>query len=391
MAKRPNPSSFYSTPQGDDGGTGGGGGEGGDFELPPAGDGGSGGDDAGGGGDQGETSSQLLGALDAFTSKLAETVSESASIRSEDGSDYQGVGNIVGAGISDGSEGSGLPGQASLVVYTVEETDQESVRQSLCDSMGVQAASDDSLPIIVHKTGVIEANSHRFRMRPAPCGVSVGNFRITAGTLGALATGRTAPRTNRMLILSNNHVLANSNNAVAGDSILQPGAFDGGRNPADRIAILERWVPINFAGGVNYVDCATGWAWPNLVRKEFVYLQNGRPVFFRIGNTIANPVVGLPVAKSGRTTQLTSGRIVTYPTTIRVNFGGGRSAVFADQIAIRSNNANPFSAGGDSGSLIWTADARRAAVGLLFAGGGGLTFANRISRVLTALDIRLIV
>jgi hypothetical protein len=66
-------------------------------------------------------------------------------------------------------------------------------------------------------------------------------------------------------------------------------------------------------------------------------------------------------------------------------------ALFTDQITIRSNNANPFSAGGDSGSLIWTADSRRAAVGLLFAGGGGLTFANRITRVLTALDIRLIV
>jgi hypothetical protein len=29
-------------------------------------------------------------------------------------------------------------------------------------------------------------------------------------------------------------------------------------------------------------------------------------------------------------------------------------------------------------------------VGLLFAGGGNVTFANKIGRVLTALDIRLI-
>lgn len=390
MAKRPTQSSFYSTPQGDDSGSGGGGGDGGDFELPPAGDGGgSGGDDAGGGG--GGAGSQLIEALEAFTTKLNELVSESAGSQTEDGSDYEGAGNIVGAGISDGTDGGGLPGEPSLTVFTVEDTDEESVREVLSDAMGVQAASDDNFPITVHKTGVIEANSHRFNMRPASPGVSAGHFRITAGTLGALATGRSAPRTNRLLVLSNNHVFANSNTAAAGDNILQRGPFDGGRNPQDRIAILERWVPINFAGGTNYVDCATGWAWPNLVRREFVYLRNGRPTLFRIGNCIANPVVGLPVAKTGRTTQLTSGRIVAYPATIRVNFGGGRVAVFADQIAIRSINSNPFSAGGDSGSLIWTADSRRCAVGLLFAGGGGFTFANRISRVLTALDIRLIV
>jgi hypothetical protein len=30
-------------------------------------------------------------------------------------------------------------------------------------------------------------------------------------------------------------------------------------------------------------------------------------------------------------------------------------------------------------------------VGLLFAGGGGTTFGNRITRVLSALDVRMVV
>ena len=47
------------------------------------------------------------------------------------------------------------------------------------------------------------------------------------------------------------------------------------------------------------------------------------------------------------------------------------------------------SAGGDSGSLIWSWDKQRNPVGLLFAGGGGFTFANKIGRVLSALDINL--
>ncbi len=48
-------------------------------------------------------------------------------------------------------------------------------------------------------------------------------------------------------MLSNNHVLANSNDATAGDAILQPGPADGGRLGPDTIAVLERFCPIEFA------------------------------------------------------------------------------------------------------------------------------------------------
>ena len=65
-------------------------------------------------------------------------------------------------------------------------------------------------------------------------------------------------------------------------------------------------------------------------------------------------------------------------------------ARFVNQIAIRTPGGN-FSAGGDSGSVIWTWDARRAPVALLFAGGGGTTFANPITRVLSALDVQFVV
>jgi hypothetical protein len=52
--------------------------------------------------------------------------------------------------------------------------------------------------------------------------------------------------TGERFILSNNHVLANSNNALVGDAILQPGAIDGGQNPADKVATLERFIKIRF-------------------------------------------------------------------------------------------------------------------------------------------------
>ncbi len=79
------------------------------------------------------------------------------------------------------------------------------------------------------------------RVRPAPGGVSIGHSKITAGTLGVLAHRTTG----EAVILSNNHVLANSNAGVPGDLILQPGPADGGRT-ADAIATLITYVPIVF-------------------------------------------------------------------------------------------------------------------------------------------------
>lgn len=298
----------------------------------------------------------------------------------------QGMGNIVGVGLGTAEDTARLgaePGATGLNIYVVEPTSVDEVKAVLVDSMGISAASSDDVPVNVIVTGIIDAHQHRFRMRPAPGGISVGHYRITAGTLGCLAY-----RPNRLLVLSNNHVLANSNDARYGDPIIQPGRVDGGTVPADQIAILERFVPINFSGATNYVDCATGWAWPDRVRKELVYLSGGKPAFFRISSLYKTPTNGMTVGKSGRTTQLTTGRVTDTSVTVRVNFGSGRVALFSDQIAIRGLSGD-FSAGGDSGSVIWTWDSQRNPVGLLFAGGGGITFANKMNRVLSALDIRL--
>lgn len=304
---------------------------------------------------------------------------------------FQGAHNLQGVGVGFAGEGAasgGEPGAASLNVYVAEETSPEEVRSIIVSAMGVQAASSSDVPINVIKSGVFDAQPHRMRLRPAPGGISVGHYKITAGTLGCLATGRTAPRNQRLLMLSNNHVLANSNNATYGDAILQQGSYDGGKSPADRNAILERFVPIRFGGPVNYVDAATGWCWPNLVRRELMYISGGTVKYFRVSSAPVGAALGMLVGKSGRTTQLTTGRVTDLLFRGWVNYGSGRRAWFEDQLVIRGLSGD-FSAGGDSGSLIWTWNANRNPVGLLFAGGGGLTIANKIGRVLPALDIRL--
>src|SRR5881394_2951421 len=60
----------------------------------------------------------------------------------------------------------------------------------------------------------------------------------------------------RVYILSNNHVLANSNGATIGDPEYQPGPYDGGTS-ADQIATLTDFQVISFASnGSNTIDAA---------------------------------------------------------------------------------------------------------------------------------------
>jgi hypothetical protein len=105
--------------------------------------------------------------------------------------------------------------------------------------------SIDNLPTDVYEVGYLRAfdTPPTGRFRPIPAGVSIGHHLITAGTLGVTVKDRLTGET---LLLSNNHVLANSNDAQLGDAILQPGPADGGQDPNDIIARLERFIPLRY-------------------------------------------------------------------------------------------------------------------------------------------------
>jgi hypothetical protein len=150
----------------------------------------------------------------------------------------QGSSNIVGVGFGVGEthpqagvptlSTGGSPGEYALNVYVVELTSIDQVKSAIVDSIGVSSASDDSLPMNIIQTGLIEARPNTNRVRPAPGGFSVGHIKITAGTIGCYCVGNSAPRNSRLMALSNNHVLANVNAGVFGDCIVQPGPYDGG-------------------------------------------------------------------------------------------------------------------------------------------------------------------
>jgi hypothetical protein len=268
----------------------------------------------------------------------------------------------------------------------------------------------DGIPTDVIQTGRFRVFAVRTdRVRPAPGGVSIGHRDITAGTLGCLVK-----KNGVIHILSNNHVLANSNSASAGDAILQPGPHDGGKYPDDHIAHLTDFAPISFSGGgsdtpsgcslangvANVLNAIAGMmgsdarlqaittqATDNLVDAAIARPLNDSDVsedILEIG-TIAGTASGeldMAVKKSGRTTEFTTGVIEQVDVTVDVEYGTGRTARFTDQLV-----AGPMSQGGDSGSAVL--DNNNRLVGLLFAGSDQNTIINRIENVFSALDISL--
>lgn len=271
-----------------------------------------------------------------------------------------------------------------------------------------QLAAADLIPKLISqvKTDVVETGVFRAfqnpqqKMRPAQPGISLGHYAITAGTLGCLVQ-----RNGQLFILSNNHVLANVNQAKQGDAILQPGPADGG-TAADKIAELADFIPIDFGqagqpaqpgcattlwrliagqpaqppqapapGGDNHVDCALARPLsPDLVLPDI--LQIGRP-------TGAGPAtLGTAVQKFGRTTGFTQGQITQIDVTATVDYGGP-TALFHSQLM-----AGAMSQGGDSGSAIL--DNQKRVVGLLFAGSDTTTLINPIQLVLDALHVQVV-
>jgi hypothetical protein len=264
----------------------------------------------------------------------------------------------------------------------------------------------DGIPTDVIQTGIFRAlQDPTKRHRPAPGGVSIGHRDITAGTLGCLVKKNGQP-----VILSNNHVLANSNAAAIGDPILQPGPYDGGRFPDDHLAELQEFVPIQIIGLPS--DCQTATAVAGMlnwiagllgssVRLQATEQQAGenlvdaaiaRPLraedvsgdILQIGTIqgTAEGELGLAIKKSGRTTGLTTGEIQQVDVSVNVQYGEGKVALFVDQLM-----AGPMSQGGDSGSAVL--DNENNLVGLLFAGSDTNTIMNRIQNVFSALNLTL--
>jgi hypothetical protein len=283
-----------------------------------------------------------------------------------------------------------------------------------------QLAENDKVPRDLDgvKTDVVEtgrflagqvaaqAQGTKDRWRPTiPPGVSLGHIDVTAGTFGCLVR-----RGSEIFILSNNHVLANVNQAQLGDAIIQPGRYDGG-TAADQVATLAEYIPLDFGGGGSECNIASGverilnalaqtlgsqhrmMAYRTSPGENLVDVALARPLdpnqfvsdIYKIGRPqgVHTATLGTKVQKTGRTTDYTKGQITQIDVTTSVEYNG-RLATFTSQLM-----AGGMSAGGDSGSAVL--DEAGYVVGLLFAGSPSATLINPIQSVLDLLDVEIVV
>jgi hypothetical protein len=299
--------------------------------------------------------------------------------------------NVVAVGVGFKTVGGVQTDEVAVVVSVVNKLPLIQLPESARVPSALGGVQTD-----VIETGQIFAlQDPTQKMRPARPGVSLGHHQITAGTFGCLVQ-----RNGQVFILSNNHILANSNKAQMGDAILQPGPHDGG-TLADQIGTLEQFIPVGFgisAGcgcspfalllrllglasprinepGNNTVDCA-------IARPLSADLVNADILNIGIPSGVGTVTLGTPVQKSGRTTGLTSGEITQLDVTVSVLYGT-QIAVFRNQLMTGAR-----SQGGDSGSAVL--DMNRQVVGLLFAGSNTATIMNPIQLVLEALQVQVV-
>jgi hypothetical protein len=249
----------------------------------------------------------------------------------------------------------------------------------------IRPTSAIALALALAGAALVADDGANHRVSSEAYGVSGGNVNdrsrafCCSGTLGSLVKDSSGA----LHILSNNHVLARTNQASLGEDVSQPGMIDNGCGIADVVADLSAFPPI----GSSNVDAAIAALRPGAMRSDGYIMDIGVP-----SSATVVPTVGLAVAKSGRTTGFTTATIGAINTNVNVQYqqgcGNGRKFVvsYANQIVV---NSSTFSAGGDSGSLIVTDNPDHNPVGLLFAGSSTTTIANPIGDVLTQVGTAL--
>jgi PKD repeat protein len=288
----------------------------------------------------------------------------------------------------------GIPGVVGTA--TGVDADGQLVIKVFTEGPGVAGlpGSIGGRPVAVRVTGPFRAlavNPASAFPRPVPIGVSIGHPEVTAGTFGCRVRTITSEDEVLYFLLSNNHVIANQNDATIGDPIFQPGVYDGG-TPADQLAVLHDFEAIVYDGRVNLMDAAIALTTDS---DAGAATPDGAGAYGAPSATTRAAELGLRVQKYGRTTSLTQGQVTDLNATVEVCYQYvsrgqsswcDKSAVFYNQIII---GVPGFSAGGDSGSLIVTDDGSKNPVALLFAGSDSHTIASPIDTVLTRFEVMI--
>ena len=242
------------------------------------------------------------------------------------------------------------------------------------------------------------------KIRPLVGGISIGNASISAGTLSYFVEKTTSPDKGEIFLQSNSHVLVDEpKNKTSGEKhILQPGAYDGGRdvvaeyywhkqlfpmsesdclfsigvtkglNAVSRLLGRKtRFIPI--IEEVNHIDFAVarinvpweprffdvefpfnkfqfvglGFAGSDTVslycKQSYIVKEGYRPPSYEVANAHVNDILH----KTGRTSCYSKARQILDSAYEQVNYGA--YVIPFDDVAVTQKMLSP----GDSGSAIW--------------------------------------
>lgn len=314
--------------------------------------------------------------------------------------------NVVGVGSGKMYRDGKYRGEGIIVTVKKKAPSGELRKQDMIPQ------SMEGKPIDVIEVGEIKLLefNRKGTHRPFPMSSSIGHIDITCGTAGCLVK-----KDGITYVLSNNHVLANVNKGNVGDPILQAGPYDGGKIMVNKVGTLAKYIPIDFGNGscsfsnlvqdtLNTIARIFGSSVRFKYQKESVQVNNtvdcalcalespslASPLLAELGEIVSTCTfqVGDIVKKAGRTTDITVGEIISTNYIAQVDMGEQGVAYFDDQYLIGTAG---FSAGGDSGSAIVKdlGDGKFALGGLLFAGSGQVTIANKIDNVFNKLGVTL--
>jgi len=137
---------------------------------------------------------------------------------------FIGLPNVCGIGVGYKQKGLERTNKPALIIFVEKKEKWENLSRG--DRIPKKVGGLETDVIEIGKVRLL--GTRQERIRPAQPGVSIGHYKISAGTFGALVKDS---ETGEPLILSNNHILANGTNgrdgrAQIGDPILQPGDCD---------------------------------------------------------------------------------------------------------------------------------------------------------------------
>lgn len=326
---------------------------------------------------------RLLRAKASLIRKLNAHRKKAGDLKDETKTSLLGVENILSVSIGEKITRGRRTGKPCLILQ-VKRKSASSVDADL-DIARLHPTRKTGVLTDVQATGPIIAHDADGHYRPCACGASMSSRVVQEGTAGCVVSISDGRGGRELCFLGCNHTFAGCNSVPLDDWILQPSPVNGGTFPADAIARLRRFHPLNFSpSGWNEVDCALAATLPEL--------KDGR--VYEIGAYSDLPLdqglVGRQVAKYGAATGLTYGVITDDDVASEVTYTQPVSAVarFRRLLKIAPSGSLPFSGPGDSGALILEVQTRRP-VGLVIGGDNAYSYGCRITQVLRVLNARL--